>query len=138
MFRLPMTLFILAISFNTAFAHGVAKNSSAFILSPKNNASVNSPVTIKFGVKGLLIAPAGVNKHKAGHFHLLLDVQKELSMGDPIPRDKHHLHFDQGETQTTLDLSPGKHTLQLVVGDEEHEPFEELISKKVTIVVKKN
>jgi Domain of unknown function (DUF4399) len=87
-------------------------------------------------VNGILIAPAGVNKHKAGHYHLLVDVKKVINLDEPIPRDKHHLHFDKGETETTLNLSPGKHTLVLVVGDEEHVPFEELVSKKITLFIK--
>jgi len=59
-----------------------------------------------------------------------------LDLDEHIPRNNHYLHFDQGELQTILNLSPGKHSLQLVVGDEEHEPFEELLSKKIIIQVK--
>lgn len=129
-------LFILLLS-NNIFAHGLAKQGRAFILSPANNSQVSSPVKIKFAVKGILIAPAGVNKHKAGHYHLLVNAKNPIDVDKAIPRDKHHLHFDQGETETSLILSPGKHNLQLVVGDEEHEPFEQLISKKITIYVNK-
>ncbi|MCU7837668.1 MAG: DUF4399 domain-containing protein [gamma proteobacterium symbiont of Taylorina sp.] len=138
MFRIFLTLFIFVASVNTVLAHGVAESSSTFIITPINNAIVTNPVTIKFGIKGFLIAPAGINKHKAGHYHLLLDAKKAISMDDPIPRDQQHIHFDQGETETTLKISPGKHILQLVVGDEEHEPFKELISKKIIIIVEKN
>jgi hypothetical protein len=131
-------LFIVITLFsNGIYAHSVAKQASAFIISPKNNAVLNNPVKIKFGVKGILIAPAGVNKHKAGHYHLLVDVTEPISLDDPIPRNQNHIHFDQGELETTIKLSPGKHSLQLVVADEEHEPFEELISKKITIQVTK-
>ena len=56
-------------------------------------------------------------------------------MDEPIPNDEKHQHFDNGETEVLLSLHPGKHALQLVVGDEEHEPFEQLISKKVIIEV---
>ena len=129
-------LFVISLS-SSAFAHGVAEQARSFIISPINNSQLISPVRIKFGVKGILIAPAGVNKHKAGHYHLLLDARKAISMDDPIPRDQQNIHFDQGETETTLNLLPGKHTLQLVVGDEEHEPFKELISEKITIFVEK-
>jgi len=129
--------FAVFISFtNNIFAHSVDKNASAFIISPQNNAIVDNPVLVKFGVKGILIAPAGVNKHKTGHYHLLVDVNKPLDLDEHIPRNNHYLHFDQGELQTILNLSPGKHSLQLVVGDEEHEPFEELLSKKIIIQVK--
>jgi len=66
--------FAVFISFtNNIFAHSVDKNASAFIISPQNNAIVDNPVLVKFGVKGILIAPAGVNKHKTGHYHLLVE-----------------------------------------------------------------
>ena len=130
-----LTSFLVISLSNNLYAHSVAEKGQVFILSPDNNSQVVNPVIIKFGVKGILIAPAGVNKHKAGHYHLLVDVKKPIDLDVPISRDKQHLHFDQGETETTLKLSPGKHTLQLVVGDEAHEPFEELISKKITIHV---
>lgn len=121
---------------NSVFSHNVAKQASAFITSPQNNAIVRNPFVIKFGVNGILIAPAGVNKHKAGHYHLLIDIKKPINLDEPIPRGIQYLHFDQGEIETTLNLSSGKHTLQLVVGDEEHEPFEELLSKKIIIHVR--
>lgn len=133
------TVFFLVIMLSlssNSFAHSVPDKSSVYIVSPKNNEQVTNPVTIKFGIKGFLIAPVGVNKHKAGHYHLLVDVKNPIDEDEPIPRDKQHLHFDAGETETTLQLPPGKHTLQLVVGDEEHEPFEKLISKKIMIDVK--
>lgn len=137
MFHFFLILCVFVTSLNNALAHDVAKSSSTFFITPENNAIVSSPVTIKFGIKGFLIAPAGVNKHNAGHYHLLLDTKKAISIDDPIPRDKQNIHFDQGETEITLNLSPGKHTLQLAVGDEEHEPFKELISEKITIFVEK-
>jgi len=132
-----MLLFVFFLLSNTLYAHGVAKQGKAFIISPSNNSQLSNPVHIKFGVKGILIAPAGVNKHKAGHYHLLVDANKVVNLDEPIPRDKYHLHFDKGETETTLTLSPGKHTLILVVADEEHEPFKELVSKKITVFVEK-
>lgn len=128
-------LLLLILLSNNLYAHGVAKHSGAFFISPANNAQLNNPVTIKFAVKGILIAAAGVNKHKAGHYHLLIDVKNPVNLDKAIPRDKQHLHFDLGETETTLTLSPGRHSLQLVVADEEHEPFEELISKKMIVYV---
>jgi hypothetical protein len=128
-------LFFTSVTHNV-LAHGVSEGASAFIISPKDKAIVTSPVTIKFGVTGILIAPAGINKHKAGHFHLLLDIDKALDLDEPIPISTHYLHFNHGELETTLELSPGKHSLQIVVGDEEHEPFEELLSKKIIIHVK--
>ncbi len=130
-------LFISMIIFSSnSWSHGVSMKASTFIISPGNNSSVSSPFLVKFGIKHFLIAPAGENIHKAGHYHLLIDKTEQLSMDEAIPADKHHVHFDQGETQILLSLQPGKHTLQLVVADEEHEPFEQLISAPITIQVK--
>jgi len=133
-FFVVIMLFAFVIPF--AHSHEVSKKAKVFIKSPQNGANVTSPVTIEFGIKGYLIAPVGENIHKAGHYHLLIDLQNDLDLDEPIPRDAQHLHFDKGETQTVLALSPGQHTLQLVLGDEEHEPFEELISEQVVIHVK--
>ncbi|MBF0266415.1 MAG: DUF4399 domain-containing protein [Gammaproteobacteria bacterium] len=130
-----LSVFLSVLLITKLWAHGVPHSAKAFIITPKNNERVSSPVTIKFGIKDFLIAPAGVNKHKAGHYHLLIDLQKPIDLDKPIPRDKHHLHFDQGETEATIKLAPGKHTLQLIVADEEHEPFEQLISKPINIDV---
>jgi len=135
--RILVSFFLMFLLLEPVIAHEVPKKAKAFFISPPDGATVTNPITLKFGINGYLIAPAGENIHKAGHYHVLIDLQHDLSMDEPIPRDKQHLHFDQGETQTTINLSPGQHTLQLVVGDEEHEPFEELMSKKIKIFVKK-
>jgi len=133
--NLMLPVFITIVSINTSWSHDVGNQASTFIVSPQNEARVTSPINIKFGIKNFKIAPAGKNIHEAGHYHLLIDLDSELSMNEPIPNDEKHQHFDSGETEVLLSLRPGKHTLQLVVGDEEHEPFEQLISKKVIIEV---
>ncbi len=132
---LTMLLLINVWSMSIAWSHSVSMKASTFIISPQDGTQLSSPFLVKFGIKHFNIAPAGENIHKAGHYHLLIDQTEPLSMEHPIPSDKTHLDFDQGETEVSLTLSPGKHTLQLVVGDEEHEPFEELISSPITINV---
>ena len=86
------------------------------------------------------MTPAGTKgkiRHTAGHHHLLVNVEKLPDLDLPIPRDEKHLHFDQGETETILNLPPGNHTLQLLLGDEDHEPqAPALYSDKITITVK--
>jgi len=83
------------------------------------------------------VAPAGINLPNTGHHHLLLDVDKLPNMALPIPADKNHLHFGKGQTETVLKLEPGKHTIQLLLGNYLHIPHEkEVISKKITITVK--
>jgi len=118
-----------------AWSHSVSMKASTFIISPMSGAQVSSPFQVKFGIKHFKISPAGENIHKAGHYHLLIDQTAPLSMDVPIPSNQQHLDFEQGETEALISLPPGQHTLQLVVGDEEHEAFEELISKPIQITV---
>jgi hypothetical protein len=110
-----------------------------YIISPKSGAKVTSPVTIKFGHKGLTIAPAGDKTPNTGHFHLLIDQPLPADLSVPLPADDHTLHYGKGQTEATLDatkLPPGKHTLQLVMGDGSHIPHSPaLVSKKITITV---
>ncbi len=108
-----------------------------YIISPANGATVGQEVTVRFGLKGMGVAPAGVAKEHTGHHHLLVDVKELPVAGQPIPNDANHLHFGGGQTQTTLKLTPGTHTLQLELGDQNHVPFEPaVVSKKITIHVK--
>lgn len=108
-----------------------------YIISPKDGATVGSEVTVQFGLKGMGVAPAGVQKEGTGHHHLLVDVKDLPAAGAPIPNDATHIHFGKGQTETSLKLAPGTHTLQLELADENHIPFEPvLVSKKITIHVK--
>jgi len=109
----------------------------AYIISPADSATVGQEVTVRFGLKGMGVAPAGVVKENTGHHHLLVDVKELPAAGLPIPADAQHIHFGGGQTQTTLKLAPGTHTLQLELGDANHVPFEPaVVSKKITIHVK--
>lgn len=108
-----------------------------YIISPADGATVGQEVTVRFGLKGMGVAPAGVAREHTGHHHLLVDVKELPAAGQPIPADARHVHFGGGQTQTTLKLSPGTHTLQLELGDANHVPFEPaVVSKKITIHVK--
>jgi hypothetical protein len=108
-----------------------------YIISPKDGAVVGTEVTVQFGLKGMGVAPAGVKKEGTGHHHLLVDVKDMPAAGQPIPKDEQHLHFGNGQTETTLKLAPGKHTLQLELADENHVPFDPaVVSKPITITVK--
>ncbi|KAA3629354.1 MAG: DUF4399 domain-containing protein [Proteobacteria bacterium] len=109
---------------------------SLYIISPKDGETVNSPVTIRFGLRGMGVAPAGVEKAGTGHHHLLIDVG-ELPRGVPIPADDRHKHFGGGQTETTIELAPGRHTLQLLLGDHVHIPHDPpVMSKRIEITVK--
>jgi hypothetical protein len=91
---------------------------------------------VQFGLKGMGVAPAGVDKENTGHHHLIVDGDPELT-DKPIAKDATHIHFGSGQTEVQLELSPGKHTLQLVLGDKAHIPHNPpVVSKKITITVK--
>lgn len=94
------------------------------------------PFRVWFGLRNMGVAPKGVGFPNTGHHHLLIDT--ELPPADQeIPSDRNHLHFGAGETETMLELPPGKHTLQLLMGDEHHIPHAPPVhSKKITITVK--
>ncbi|HFD87001.1 MAG TPA: DUF4399 domain-containing protein [Gammaproteobacteria bacterium] len=121
-------------------AHTPPAHAKVYFIGLDDGAVVQSPVKVKFGIEGFGITPAGTkgkHRHTAGHHHLLVDVDTAPNLDEPVPRDAHHLHFDQGETEAVLDLKPGQHTLQLLLGDEDHEPQDPaLMSKKITITVK--
>lgn len=108
----------------------------AYIISPVDGAAVSSPVTVVFGLEGMGVAPAGVEKANTGHHHLLIDVPDVPAAGQPIPADDNHKHFGGGQTQVSVELPPGQHTLQLVLGDQNHVPHEPpVISERITITV---
>jgi hypothetical protein len=113
------------------------KNKRLFFITPSNGEEVTNPVTIRFGIVGMEIVPAGKDKPMSGHHHLLINVEKLPNMKSPIPADKNHLHFGKGQTETQLILPSGRHTLQLLLGDYMHVPHEKpLISDKIEIIVK--
>ncbi|HEX3949214.1 MAG TPA: DUF4399 domain-containing protein [Steroidobacteraceae bacterium] len=108
-----------------------------YFIAPRNGAKLHAPVTIKFGLKGMGIAPAGVKFDNTGHHHLLVDTDlSEVKLDAPMPATDKIVHFGKGQTETTLALTPGKHTLQLVFADYLHQSFDPpLTSKKITITV---
>jgi hypothetical protein len=112
------------------------KGAEVYIINPANGAVVKGPVTVRFGLKGMGIAPAGIAFENSGHHHLLIDTDVPTDLSLPIPTSEHSLHFGKGQTETELKLAPGKHTLQLVLGDHQHVPHNPpVISKKITITV---
>jgi len=107
------------------------------ILSPKNGSTVGQDVTVKFGVKHVKVAPATDNTPGTGHHHLLIDVTSLPPADAPIPNDATHKHYGKGQTEDTIHLEPGDHTLQLDFADAAHMQFDPpIVSKKITIHVK--
>ncbi|RIK92080.1 MAG: rod shape-determining protein RodA [Proteobacteria bacterium] len=106
-----------------------------YIISPKNGETVSSPVTVRFGVSGMGVAPAGVGSPNTGHHHLLIDTPLP-DFAKPIPNDAKHVHFGGGQTETTVELAPGEHRVQLLLGDLNHVPHDPpLYSDVVTFTV---
>ena len=107
-----------------------------YIISPKDGAKVKSPVAVVFGLKGMGIAPAGIKFDNTGHHHLLVDADPPADLSKPLPADEHNVHFGKGQTEGSVTLLPGKHTLQLLLADSLHTPHDPaVISKKITITV---
>ncbi|HWL63257.1 MAG TPA: DUF4399 domain-containing protein [Steroidobacteraceae bacterium] len=108
---------------------------TVFIVSPKDGETVTTPVKVVFGISGMGLAPAGEKNDNAGHHHLLIDTElADASL--PIPADEKHVHFGKAQTEAEVALAPGAHTLQLVLGDYLHIPFDPVIaSQKITINV---
>ncbi|MEE1673796.1 DUF4399 domain-containing protein [Agarivorans aestuarii] len=113
------------------------EGASVYIISPADGAVVSSPFTVSFGLKGMGVAPAGTDNAKTGHHHLLIDVAELPALDMPVPADEQHLHFGGGQTETSIELAPGEHTLQLLLGDMTHIPHSPpIMSEKITITVK--
>jgi hypothetical protein len=107
-----------------------------YIISPQNGETVASPVTVRFGLAGMGVAPAGVATPNTGHHHLIVD-SPVPAFDAPLPKDDKHVHFGGGQTETSVALTPGTHTLRLVLADKDHVPHEPpLVSDAITITVK--
>ena len=111
------------------------KDAELYFISPQDGATVKSPVTVRFGLRGMGIAPAGVAIENTGHHHLLIDA--ELPPGNlPVPADANHVHFGKGQTEAAVTLAPGRHRLQLLLGDHLHIPHDPPVaSNPITITV---
>ena len=139
MSRLLLALGVCLVAATALAADRMAAPAGAevYFIAPQNGAKLHSPVTIKFGLKGMGIAPAGIKFDNTGHHHLLVDTDvSELKLDAPMPATDKIVHFGKGQTETTLTLTPGKHTLQLIFADYLHQSFDPpLTSKKITITV---
>lgn len=131
---------LIAWMFSAAiFAQGETAADSAYvyIVSPVDNEVVPQTFKVVFGVSGMGVAPAGVQREKTGHHHLLIDLDVLPDMSQSLPSSENIVHFGGGQTETRLTLAPGEHTLQLLLGDYLHRPHSSpLLSEKITITVK--
>jgi hypothetical protein len=137
--RLLSLAVALAIMSSAVQAQGKppAKDALLYFIWPQNGATINGGFWCRFGLRNMGVTHAGEDFPSSGHHHLLIDVNEPLDVNEPIPQDKNHLHFGAGQTEARIELPPGKHTLQLVLGDGKHYPFNPpLVSEKITITVK--
>jgi hypothetical protein len=125
---LPIMLMLFA---STAFAE-----TELYFISPQNGDTVSGEFKLQFGLRGMGVAPAGVAADNTGHHHLLIDMEALPPMDVPLPKSDQLRHFGGGQTETSLSLAPGKHALQLVLGDYSHVPINPpVVSEKITITV---
>jgi len=135
--KLLLAALALVIMTGSGIAQTAApEGAKVYFIEPADGAVVSGPVTVRFGLSGMGVAPAGVEKAKTGHHHLLIDTKLE-DYTAPVPADDNHKHFGGGQTETTIELAPGKHTLQLLLGDHNHIPHKSPVkSEVITITVK--
>lgn len=129
----------LAILPSASLAKGkpAPKDALLYFIWPHDGAVIKGAFWCRFGLRNMGVTHAGDNFQNSGHHHLLIDVDEPLNPAEPIAQDKSHLHFGAGQTEARIELPPGKHTLQLVLGDAEHYPFEPpVVSKKITVRIK--
>jgi len=113
------------------------KDALLYIIWPHDGQTIRGAFWCRFGLRNMGVTHAGDTYSNSGHHHLLVDVNEPLDPKQPIAQDKSHLHFGAGQTEAHIELPPGKHTLQLVLGDAKHYPFDPLVvSKKITVRIK--
>jgi hypothetical protein len=130
---------LVAIGISPARAQTASPSGAkVYIINVKDGDEVTSPFLVQFGLSGMGVAPAGVEKPNTGHHHLLIDTRMtDEEMKQPIPSDDTHKHFGGGQTEAMVTLPPGKHTLQLLFGDWSHIPHSPpVMSEPITITVK--
>jgi hypothetical protein len=133
-----LALVVSSLSF-PAYAQGKAapKDAVLYFVWPQDGATIKGGFWCRFGLRNMGVTHAGDNYASSGHHHLLVDVTEPLNPSEPIAQDKSHLHFGAGQTEARIELQPGRHTLQLVLGDAAHYPFNPpVISNKITVTVK--
>ncbi|MGC9420234.1 MAG: DUF4399 domain-containing protein [Rhodovulum sp.] len=113
------------------------EDARAYIISPEDGATVSGPVTVRFGLEGMGVAPAGTEAANTGHHHLIVDVPQEgYDFSVAVPADDNHIHFGGGQTEVVLDLPAGTHRMWLLLGDAMHLPHEPpVMSEPITVTV---
>ena len=139
---MAILLLSLCISFVANAQDLISKSpdgANVYIIEPADGQIISGDVTVKFGLSGMGVAPAGVKIDNTGHHHLLIDLPGDIlpELDQPLPSSDNVKHFGKGQTETTIHLEPGVHTLQLLLGNFLHIPHDKpVLSEKITIEVK--
>lgn len=140
-YLLMMSLALIALCTPLAQADvprvSAAEGAEVYLISPADGETIRGPVTVRMGLRGMGVAPAGIDHPNTGHHHLLVNkALEDLDLNAPLPFSDETRHFGGGQTEATLELEPGTHTLQLLFMDYRHVSFDPpLVSEKVTITV---
>ena len=136
-YAIAFTLMLVVTSNALAGGRASPEGASVYIVTPGHGEVVSSPVKVVFGLSGMGVAPAGMDKVNTGHHHLLVDTGLPEDLGMPIPSDDRYRHFGGGQTEVVIELAPGEHTLQLLFADYTHTPHSPpVLSEQITITVK--
>lgn len=137
MSRAALAGLLMGVSVLASAATPAPKGAEVSIVSPKDGGTVPQTFMVKFAVENIALAPAGDATKNTGHHHLLIDVDELPGAGQTIPADANHVHFGKAQTQAEVTLTPGKHSLQLILGDKNHGSFDPpIVSEKITVNVK--
>ena len=115
-----------------------AEDAEVYFIAPADGETVTNPILVEFGLRNMNVAPVWINEKNTGHHHLIIDADLP-NLNLPIPMEERYIHFRQGETETEVSLSPGQHTLQLLMADSSHLPHDPpVFSEQITITVEQD
>jgi Domain of unknown function (DUF4399) len=135
---LALLMMLTTATFASAGETPAPADAKVYFIGLKDGDTVKSPVLLHFGLSGMGIAPAGTEAPATGHHHLYIDAEAPTgdALNEAIPMDEHHIHYGKGQTEASVTLTPGKHTLQLVLGDWSHIPHKTpVMSDRITVNV---
>ena len=139
--RIPTAFLLAALTVAALSASGMAGDTpgpdgaEVYFIGLADGDTVKSPLTVRFGLAGMGVAPAGIGKDRTGHHHLFVDAELQPDeIDDAIVADDNHRHFGGGQTEVSIELAPGRHTLQLVLGDMNHIPHNPPVASPVITV----
>jgi hypothetical protein len=135
---LALVAALLPVAPSLAGAASAPENAQVYFIWPSDGTVIHGgKFWVRMGLRNMGVAPKGTDVAGTGHHHLLIDIDLPANMDEAIPNDRNHLHFGAGETEARIELPPGPHTLQLMLGDKDHVPHKPPVySKKITVIVK--